>query len=416
MTILTVIGLIMIAIALFNLWRMGFFDWLLKRGEYERTEEERLQRLAEEARKEIMEEREGEIQREERKPTKIVIKPSEKNPAAVLAERTDLFGTLEKYDTITRDDFNLSDDWIYAAQLAGWIETTDERGVFKVKRDTIREFKEATPEQNPFEPERVRLPEDLIKQMHEHGAVSVGFIPFKTMGPSLEYVVGYTKQTDTLSNPRTTTKLVTALDEAEEGKTSVMRVGDIHIVAGKKVWKGRTQVIYAEPIHRMNEKAETLVSKILEEFSGVDGKHSFKLAVVKALGEEPSDKLKEKAEREAEEAEALGEELPQVSGIPEPPPEERVEVEGERLEEEETKPYEGFRQDINWLLDRGAVSEESDVMIGDFDEFIRDRIQKTLRTARRRRKKLEEKGYIETVVGRASKIWVTKRGIRAAKE
>ncbi len=100
----------MIAIALFNLWRMGFFDWLLKRGEYERSEEERLRRLAEEARKEIMEEREGEVQREERKPTKIVIKPSEKNPAAVLAERTDLFGTLEKYDTITRDDFNLSDD------------------------------------------------------------------------------------------------------------------------------------------------------------------------------------------------------------------------------------------------------------------------------------------------------------------
>lgn len=38
------------------------------------------------------------------------------------------------------------------------------------------------------------------------------------------------------------------------------------------------------------------------------------------------------------------------------------------------------------------------------------------RTAFRGRKKLEEEGYIETIVGRASKVWLTKRGVRAAKK
>ncbi|NIQ07799.1 MAG: hypothetical protein GWO20_19400 [Candidatus Korarchaeota archaeon] len=47
-----------------------------------------------------------------------------------------------------------------------------------------------------------------------------------------------------------------------------------------------------------------------EEFSDVHGKHSFTVVVVKALGEEPNNELKEKAEREAEEAETRGEEFP----------------------------------------------------------------------------------------------------------
>lgn len=69
----------------------------------------------------------------------------------------------------------------------------------------------------------------------------------------------------------------------------------------------------------MKEKAEKVVGKILKEFSGVDGKHSFTVAVVQAIGEEPSDELKEKAKLEEEKAEALGEELHQVSGILKPP-------------------------------------------------------------------------------------------------
>ncbi|NIQ05360.1 MAG: hypothetical protein GWO20_06420 [Candidatus Korarchaeota archaeon] len=242
--------------------------------------------------------------------------------------------------------------------------------------------------------------------MHERGAVSVGFIPFKTMGPSLEYVIGYTKQTDILSNPRTTTKLVTALDEAEEGETSVMRVGDIHIVAGKKVWKGRTQVMYAEPISRMKKKAETLVSKILEEFSGVAGKHSFTLAVVQALGEEPSDALKEKAEREAEEAEALGEELPQVSGVPEPPPETVEEV--TELEEEELG--EQHRASIRLLREKGAVNEEDAITVGEHDEELG--VHRA--TGWRVREYLEENDFIrEEKTGRTRKVWLTQKGMRA---
>lgn len=479
LSIISILCLLITSGCLVYLWRTGFFDWVLGRGAYGPTEEEkRLEQAEKEARQELMTEEENKIQRETKKPTRITITPNKRKPkkgTPILTQRMDVFKALEKYDTITKKDFNLSDEWLHAAQIAGWIEKTDEKGLYKVKRDTIRTFKEAKPETNPFAPERIELPPDLIQRMYTKGVVSVGFIPFKTQGPTLEYVIGYTPQTDTLSNPRTTTKLVTALDEGEEGETSIMKIGDISLIAGNKVWEDKTQVIYVEPIHEQKQKAEQLARTILKEFNGVNGKHSFKLAVVKALGHKPSDQLKEKATREKAQAETLednttqldaapetpqaheqahaqdqsqeteetletresqeeareleeaipalenteetieegeedGEETPQLNGIPETP-------QAQPHEETDNKPYEEFKKDLTWLLDNLAVHQESEITIREFDEFIKNRLQETLRTAQSRRNKLEQVKYIKTKEqDNSSRVWLTEKGIQAINE
>ncbi|NIQ07798.1 MAG: hypothetical protein GWO20_19395 [Candidatus Korarchaeota archaeon] len=104
-----------------------------------------------------------------------------------------------------------------------------------------------------------------------------------------------------------------------------------------------------------------------------------------------------------------------MSRIPERPPEERFEAEGieeeavTELEGEEEELGEPHRASIQLLREKGAVSGEDAITVGEYDEGL----DVSRAIGWRVRDYLEEKGFIrQEKSGRVRKIWLTLKGVR----
>ncbi len=365
-----------------------------------------------------------------------------------LLSRPKVLEDIAKFTVLTKDDFGVSKEWIDAAVAFGLIEPTNVQGLYEVNRDTlialgIEPSYEWEDLGEDIGTEILTLPDDLMEAMYAKGMKTIGMLAFRTIGPMLGYTIGYSTQTDLLSDPGMASKTVTGLS-AMGKETGVLRSESLNIVAAEVKKRDKTHYVYAEPIGKVTPKVKKTVERIREAFNRVDGKYSFKLAVVKALGGEPRDELEEKVAEEEKEylSDIEGiEEMPEASlpegmdeteeGVAPPATKEvpRQTDEGEQKETEELavgeaeelpESYEGFEADLDWLRKQGEVSSgESAVMIKELDASIKNRIQKSLRTARRRRKKLEEDGYIATEFierTQTSRVWLTEKGKKILRE